>query len=67
MNWLDKLEQKWGNKGIPNITTVFLISYCLMTFSIVLSTLYDILKIPTNNNIAQLKIINALFKFTTDN
>ena len=26
MNWLDKLEQKWGNKGIPNITTVFLIT-----------------------------------------
>ena len=24
MNWLDKLEQKWGNKGIPNITTLFL-------------------------------------------
>ena len=26
MNWLDKLEQKWGNKGIPNITTLFLIT-----------------------------------------
>ena len=31
------------------------------------SPVYDIQKIPTNNNIAQLKIINALFKFTTDN
>ena len=32
MNWLDKLEQKWGNKGIPNITTLFLFTTIIGDF-----------------------------------
>lgn len=26
MNWLDKLERKWGNKGLINITSYFLVA-----------------------------------------